>query len=72
MNSSLRDRIPTVSSWDQINRKNKDDSVSRVLDILPESPVLGCAFNSIRRSNTRLKSQEGMWFTAFWGKMNKK
>lgn len=68
--------MPTVSSWDQISRKNKDDSVSKVLDILPESPSLGCAFNSIR-SNTRLEvtgrhEVKGLVRFPFGGKMNKK
>lgn len=63
--------MPTVSSWDQINRKNKDDSVSKVLDILPESPSSGCAFNSIQ-SNTRLEVTgrhvvKGLVQFPFWG-----
>lgn len=67
--------MPTVSSWDQINGKNKDDSVSKVPDILPESP-LGCAFNSIR-SNSSLEvtvrhAVKGLVQFPFWGKTNKK
>lgn len=52
-NSSLWYGMPTMPPWDQNNRKNKDNSYWRILDVLHESLSLGCAFN---RTISALKS----------------